>query len=93
VSQGKKLPNLKSVDDFDEIDLQIVDAIENDPDITYEQLAEKINRAVSTTFQRVQRIRRSDWSAADLVYRKLRAQLIGVRLVLKLLRPTELVHI
>lgn len=59
--QGKKLPNVESVDDLDELDLEIVAILGIKPNSTFREVANKTGYDLHTVFSRVRRLRKSDW--------------------------------
>ena len=55
------LPKTESADDLDKLDLEIVAALEVDPKTPCRIIAEKTGVGVTTVWDRIQRIRKSDW--------------------------------
>jgi hypothetical protein len=55
------LPEIKTPDDCDSLDLEIIAALEVNPKTPCRIIAEKTGKGTSTIWDRIQRIRRSDW--------------------------------
>lgn len=55
------LPKIESPDDLDDLDLEIIAALEVDPKTPCRIIAERTGKGITTIWDRIQRIRKSDW--------------------------------
>lgn len=55
------LPKIQSVDDLDSLDLEVVAALQANPDVTCREISERTGKSITTVWERIRRIRKSDW--------------------------------
>lgn len=61
MAQGRKLPNIKASNDFDELDSKLVAHVQDNPDWTYQSAADYAGCSTSTSYDRITRLRRTTW--------------------------------
>lgn len=55
------LPKIETVDDLDELDLEIIAALEENPEVSCREIGERTGKGTTTVWERIRRLRKSDW--------------------------------
>ena len=64
MAQGRKLPNIEDTSGFDALDLKLFEHVRDMPNWTYRSAAQHAECDVHTAWDRIRRIRRSDFVTA-----------------------------